>query len=74
MKQQPRFDIDLDRHYNATLVVACNDCGHENRLNLKALSPDAAVRCRCGSPIVMTAHAMIKARARVDQIKQAYRV
>jgi len=74
MKQQPRFDIDLDRHYNATVVIACDDCGHESRLNLKALSPDAAIRCRCGATIAMTPLAISKARQRVDLIKQAYRV
>lgn len=74
MKQQPRFDIDLDKHYNATVVIACDGCGHESRLNLKALSPDSAVRCRCGESIGLTPHGIIKARQRVDQIKQAYRV
>jgi len=74
MKQQPRFDIDLDKHYNATVVIACDDCGHERRLDLKALSPDVAVRCRCGAHMAFTPHAIIKAQQRVDRIKQEYRV
>jgi len=74
MKQQPRFDIDLDKHYNATVVIACEECGHENRFNLKVLSPDVAVRCACGAPISLTPHAIVKAQQRVNQIKQSYHV
>ncbi|TDR80403.1 hypothetical protein [Paludibacterium purpuratum] len=74
MKQSPRFDIDLDKHYNATVVIACDTCGHESRVDLKVLSPDVPVRCKCGTQIGMTPHAILKAQERVSQIKQAYGV
>ncbi|GGY09476.1 hypothetical protein [Paludibacterium paludis] len=74
MKQQPRFDIDLDKHYNATLVIACSDCGRETRLHMKTLIPDRSVHCQCGSPIAMSPGAMLQAERRVDAIKAAYRV
>jgi RNase P subunit RPR2 len=74
MKQPPRFDIDLDKHYNATVVIACNECGHESRLDLKSMTPDKAVRCLCGAHIDLTPGAIMKAQQRVNQIKQAYHV
>lgn len=74
MKQQPRFDIDLDKHYNATVIIECDDCGHESRVDLKALSPDRTISCRCGSRMGMTPSAIIKAQQRVTQIKRAYGV
>ncbi len=74
MKQQPRFDIDLDKHYNATLVVACDECGHETRLHLKNLTPDRAHRCQCGSTIAMSPGALLQAERQVNAIKAAYRV
>ncbi|MBV8047712.1 MAG: hypothetical protein JO171_11195 [Paludibacterium sp.] len=74
MKQSPRFDIDLDKHYNATVVIACDVCGHESRVDLKSLSPDVPVRCRCGTQIGLTPHAILKAQERVSKIKQSYRV
>lgn len=74
MKQQPRFDIDLDKHYKATVVIACDACGHESRVDLKSLSPDVPIRCRCGTHIGMTPHAIVRAQQRVDQIKQSYGV
>lgn len=74
MKQQPRFDIDLDKHYKATVVIACTTCGHESRVDLKSLSPDVPIRCHCGEHIGMTPHAILRAQQRVEQIKQSYRV
>lgn len=74
MKQQPRFDIDLDKHYNATLVIACHDCGSESRVGLKAVSPDQAIRCRCGTQLGMTPQAILQAQQRVSQLRQSYGV
>jgi DNA-directed RNA polymerase subunit RPC12/RpoP len=70
----PSFDIDLDKHYNATVVIACMQCGHENRHHLKALSPDHTLRCQCGSDISMNSTAMLAAQRRVSELKQAYRI
>ncbi|WP_293759734.1 hypothetical protein [uncultured Aquitalea sp.] len=70
----PRFDIDLDKHYNATVVIACVDCGHESRHHLKTLSPDHSLRCKCGSDISLTATGIMAAQRRVSELKQSYRV
>lgn len=70
----PSFDIDLDKHYNATVVIACVACGHESRHHLKSLSPDQRLRCQCGSDISMTPTAMQAAQRRVSALKQAYRI
>jgi len=72
--KHPSFDIDLDKHYNATVVIACQACGHETRHHLKALSPDHSLRCRCGSDISMTNTAVLAAQRRVNELKQAYRI
>ncbi|NWK77542.1 hypothetical protein [Aquitalea sp. LB_tupeE] len=72
--KHPSFDIDLDKHYNATVVIACVECGHENRHHLKSLSPDHSLRCQCGSDISMTHTAMQAAQRRVSALKQAYRI
>jgi len=72
--KQPSFDIDLDKHYNATVVIACVSCGHENRHHLKSLSPDQDLRCQCGSDISMNSTTVLAAQRRVTELKQAYRI
>ncbi|HJV05985.1 MAG TPA: hypothetical protein VJ642_01540 [Chromobacteriaceae bacterium] len=69
---QPRFDIDLDKRYNATVVIACHQCGHEHRHHLRSLSPDHALRCQCGSDISLTPGALLQAQRRVSELKQSY--
>ena len=73
MKQQ-RFDIDLDKHYNATVVVACEECGHEIRHHLKSLHPDSVLRCHCGAHVSMSPLTVHQAERRVSEIKQSYRI
>lgn len=73
MKQQ-RFDIDLDKHYNATVVIACEDCGRETRMHLKTLLPDHALRCACGADISMGGPDIQKAERQADAIRQSYRI
>ncbi|WP_028536735.1 hypothetical protein [Paludibacterium yongneupense] len=72
--KQPRFDIDLDKHYNATMVIACAVCGHEHRMTLKTLKPDTSMTCQCGAPITLTPHSIMAAQKRAAEIRQAYRV
>jgi RNase P subunit RPR2 len=74
MKQQPSFDIDLDKHYKATVVIACDACGHESRVDLTSLSPDVPIRCRCGTQIGMTPHAILRAQQQAAKIRQSYGV
>ncbi|AXE35559.1 hypothetical protein [Chromobacterium phragmitis] len=73
MKQQ-RFDIDLDKHYNATVVIACEECGRETRQHLKALLPDQALRCSCGADITMATPDIQRAERQADAIRQSYRI
>lgn len=72
--KQPNFDIDLDKHYNATVVIACQTCGKEARHHLKALSPDHSIRCQCGADLSLTPGHLLQAQRRVSEIKQAYRI
>ncbi|AXK38719.1 hypothetical protein [Crenobacter cavernae] len=72
MKPTPQFDIDLDKHYNATVVIACTECGHETRHNLKTLQPSGALQCQCGADISMDDSAVAQAFRRVGEIKQSY--
>ncbi|KZE34291.1 hypothetical protein EV683_10279 [Crenobacter luteus] len=74
MKPTPQFDIDLDKHYNATVVIACTECGHETRHHLKSLQPGSPMRCKCGADISMTDSAVALAQRRVAEIKQSYRL
>ncbi|BAK75044.1 hypothetical protein NH8B_0195 [Pseudogulbenkiania sp. NH8B] len=76
MKQQPSFDIDLDKHYNPTVVIACTQCGHETRQHLDTLAPDqaAALRCDCGADISLDSTALDKAHRLAADIKQSYRI
>ncbi|MEQ6291100.1 hypothetical protein ACFPAG_10845 [Vogesella sp. GCM10023246] len=73
MIKSPRFDIDLDKHYNATVVIAC-DCGHETRHHLASLHPDKQLHCACGADISMPAAALDLAQRRTDALKASYRV
>lgn len=70
----PPFDIDLDKHYNATVVIACQQCGHETRQHLDSLAPDATLNCPCGTDISLRAAGLQAARQQADRIKTAYRV
>lgn len=74
MKQQPQFDIDLDKHYNATVVIACHECGHEIRQHLKSLTPDTPLRCACGTDLTMDTTSVEQAHRRATEIKEAYRL
>lgn len=74
MKQQPQFDIDLDKHYNATVVIACHECGRETRQHLKTLSPDTKLHCQCGADLTMDMTAVSLAQRRASEIKEAYRL
>jgi RNase P subunit RPR2 len=73
MKQQ-RIDIDLDKHYNATVVIACEECGHETRMHLKSLAPDAVLACQCGADISLSPIAIQKAEQKATAIKESYRI
>ena len=68
----PRFDIDLDKHYNATVVIACPHCDHETRQHLDSLAPDASLSCTCGHDISLHAAGLLAARQQADKIKAAY--
>ena len=72
--KQPDFDIDIDKHYNATVVIACHSCGKETRHHLKALGPDHAISCQCGADLSMTAGHLQQAQRRASEIRQAYRI
>lgn len=72
--KQPAFDLDLDKHLNATLVVACDQCGHEIRHHLKSLAPDSVLACGCGAHYAVTQQYLARAQRRLDDIKSAYRV
>lgn len=74
MKQQPRFDLDIDKHYNATVVIACTTCGHETRQHLKSLPPDRPVRCACGADISMSNTELMQAERLASELKQSYRI
>lgn len=70
----PAFDLDIDKHNNATLVVACSECGHEQRRHLKSLNPDAVLRCDCGHEIQISASALQEAQRRHQAIKSAFQL
>jgi len=72
--KQPQFDIDLDKHYNATVVIACHACGRETRQHLKSLTPDTTLHCSCGADLSMTQSAVAQAQRRVTEIKASYRL
>lgn len=72
--KMPRFDIDLDKHYKATVVIDCPDCGHETRQHLASLGPDQTLSCHCGADISMSALALQHAQQKADSIRSAYRV
>lgn len=72
--KQPQFDIDLDKHYNATVVIACHTCGHEVRQHLKSLTPETKLRCSCGTDLSMTQTAVAQAQRRATEIKSSYRL
>jgi RNase P subunit RPR2 len=74
MKQMPSFDIDLDKHYNATVVIACEKCGRENRHHLKTLAPDQHIHCSCGADITLGAQAILLAQQRAQDVRSSYRV
>ncbi|MDN0077122.1 hypothetical protein QU481_19950 [Crenobacter sp. SG2303] len=76
MKYMPSIDIDLDKHYNATVVIACEKCGHENRHHLKslALAPDQHLTCQCGADISLGAQAIMQAQQRVSELRTSYGV
>jgi len=74
MKYMPSFDIDLDKHYNATVVIACEECGHESRHHLKTLDPEQHLLCSCGADITMGVQAIQQAQQRAEQIRTSYRV
>ncbi|OWY41131.1 hypothetical protein CEK28_00905 [Xenophilus sp. AP218F] len=73
MKQQ-RFDIDLDKHYNATVVIACEECGRETRQHLKSIIPDTPLTCRCGADLSMGRSEVQRAEQKANAIRQSYRV
>ncbi|WP_434631038.1 hypothetical protein [Chromobacterium sp. CV08] len=73
MKQQ-RFDIDLDKHYNATVVIACEECGKETRQHLRTILPDQSLRCSCGADISLAAPDIQRAERQADAIRQSYRI
>lgn len=68
------FDLDLDKHLNATLVVACTACGHEMRRHLKSTAPDTVLRCDCGHEATMTTQHLLAAQRRLASIKSAHQV
>ncbi|WP_054285191.1 hypothetical protein [Gulbenkiania mobilis] len=71
--KQPRFDLDLDKHCNATVVIACGSCGSETRQHLRSLQPDHTLRCRCGADISLGAGALHRAQQQVAHLRVAYR-
>lgn len=72
--KMPRFDIDLDKHYKATVVIDCPDCGRETRQHLASLGPDQPLNCQCGADISMSAIAVQQAQQKAESIRSAYRV
>jgi len=74
MKYMPSFDIDLDKHYNATVVIACEKCGHESRHHLKTLAPDQHLQCQCGADITLGDEALMQAQQRVTELRTSYGV
>lgn len=70
----PRFDIDLDKHYKATMVIACPRCNRETRQHLASLKPDHALTCQCGHDIVIDAGIQQAAQQKASAIKSAYHV
>ncbi|MGL6070460.1 hypothetical protein [Craterilacuibacter sp.] len=73
MKPQPSFDIDFDKRNNATVVIACAKCGHENRHHLTSLSPDEDILCsKCATNITMDLEGINLATRRAEEIRQAF--
>lgn len=72
--KQMAFDLDFDKHFNASLVVACEHCGKETTKALRSLAPDTVLRCSCGSDIQITSRHLIAADQRQRQIKSSYRI
>lgn len=72
--KSPRFDIDLDKHYKATVVIECPACGHENRHHLSSLQPDSALACTCGHDISLGAQGLQSALDKAAAIKAAYHI
>lgn len=71
---QLAFDLDIDKHHNATLVIACGDCGHEMKQHLRAMRPESSLRCPCGSETHITTHDLLSAQKRLKAIKTAYQL
>ncbi len=72
--KQMAFDLDFDKHYNASLVLACEHCGKETSKHLRSLAPDTVLRCSCGCDMQITSHQLTAANQRQRQIKAAYRI
>ena len=72
--KQMAFDLDFDKHFNASLVIACDQCGKETSRHLKSLAPDTVVRCSCGTDIEITSRHILAATERQRQIKSSYRL
>lgn len=73
MKPQPSFDIDFDKHNNATLRIVCASCGHENAHPLKTLTPDDDIFCsKCNANITLDLEAITLAQQQADAIRRDY--
>lgn len=72
--KQMAFDLDFDKHYNASLVIACDQCGKETSKHLRSLAPDTVLRCSCGSDMQITSRHLSAAEKRQQQIKSSYRI
>ncbi|MFO1380522.1 MAG: hypothetical protein U1F63_09160 [Chitinivorax sp.] len=72
--KQMAFDLDFDKHYNASLVIACDQCGKETSKHLRSLVPDTVLRCSCGSDMQITSQQLSAAEKRQQQIKSSYRL
>ncbi|TIC86127.1 hypothetical protein [Crenobacter intestini] len=75
MKPQPSFDIDFDKHNNASLRIACPECGHETAHHLKSLSPDSDIFCgKCNTNITLDMEAIALASREAAEIRKSYGV
>lgn len=68
--KEPKLDIDLDKNFNATLILQCRECNRKNKLPMSQASPSKIIKCGCGVEYPLKGDDLRRIQKELDGLKR----
>ena len=68
--KDPKIDLDMDKNFNATLLITCGSCSRKTKVPLKQATPNKKIKCSCGDEFILSGDDLRKMQKSFDDLNR----